>query len=329
MSRAVKAVRYRSSRQFAYLDLGRTSASTLLVTGTVRSGTTWLAEQVLNHDNRYRMIFEPLNKWRSPVAIPGLTWAKYLAPDDDAVEWRAALEAVVTGRIRSAWTDRANERRISRRRIIKCVSATNLLPWFWQRHPDMRTIHIVRHPFAVADSVCRLIDKSEQSPWPRQVADVDDVLAHAGLLDGPLLSQRDSILDLRQQCNSSFTLMVLRWCLENVVALREQWRSPNHHVLHYEDLVRGPAAELRRLEHALGPGSVPDPSTLARPSRTDFHKRVGTTRSQPGHEQELIARWEASIPLAEQQLGLSILETFGLDHVYGADPLPKAAPVPP
>jgi hypothetical protein len=147
------------------------------------------------------------------------------------------------------------------------------------------------------------------------------VLAHAGLLDGPLLGQRDSIRDLRQECNSWFTLMVLRWCLENVVPLREQWRSPNHYVLHYEDLVRGPAAELRRLEHALGPGSVPDPSTLARPSRTDFHK--------PGHEQELIARWEASMPAADQQLGLSILETFGLDHVYGADPLPKVAPVSP
>src|SRR3990172_8856278 len=134
--RVARGLRYRASKQYAYVDLGSSSASTVLVAGTQRSGTTWLAEDVLNHDNRYRMIFEPLHEFKSPVAPPGMAWAQYLAPDDGAVEFRAALDAVLRGRVRSPGTDRANHKRLARRRIIKCVSVANLLPWLRRWHPQ-------------------------------------------------------------------------------------------------------------------------------------------------------------------------------------------------
>jgi hypothetical protein len=321
--RAARALRYRATKQYAYLDLGRSSASTVLVVGTQRSGTTWLAEEVLNHDNRYRMIFEPLHEWKSTVAPPGMAWAQYLAPDDAAVQFRAALDAVMAGRIRSRSTDFANQKRVTWRRIVKCVSATNLLPWLHRWHPRMTTVHVIRHPFAVAHSLCQM-GWHEQRKGARG-AHTARVVTRAGLLDGPLLEYRDAVLDLHARCTSYFTLTVLRWCLENFVALRMVEPSARHHVVHYERLVLDPASELEPLMR-LGIMADAPAERFRRPSRTDFQQRVESARGGPGGELAFIAAWQDAVAPEDLHLGMTILEAFGLDDLYGLDPLSYDAP---
>lgn len=319
VQRVARGLAYRTSPRSAYLDVGRSSASTVLVAGMQRSGTTWLAEEVLNHDNRYRVIFEPLHQWKSDVAPQGMAWAQYLNPDDEAMQFRDAIDAVMTGRVRSVGTDRANNKRLARHRIVKCVTATNLLPWLQRRHPHMTTVHLIRHPFAVAHSMCRMQwPGRSNSPIPGDV-DTDRLIADAGLLDGPLHDMRDVVLDLRAQCTSPFALVVLRWCLENAVPLRMLEPSDLHHVFRYEHLVLDPISELERLVQ-LGIVTDAPAERFRRPSRTDFQQRVEGALAAPGGEGALIAPWEGETPRADLDLGMKILEEFGLHDVYGIDP---------
>jgi Sulfotransferase family len=313
-----RALRARAAPQNAYLDLGRSSASTVLVAGMQRSGTTWLAEEVLNHDNRYRMVFEPLHQWKSTVAPTGMAWAQYLAPDDDAPQFRDALDAVMQGRVRSTGTDRANHKRLARRRIVKCVTATNLMPWLRHRHPQMTTVHLIRHPFSVAHSLCRMRWRPPSSSPHAGDVDTDRLIAEAGLLEGPLHDMRDVVLDLRAQCTTPFALVVLRWCLENAVPLRTLQPSDLHHVLQYEHLVVDPKIALERLVE-LGIVTDVPAERFRRPSRTDFQQRVEGALAASEGEGALIAPWAGDTPRADLDLGMKILEAFGLHDVYGLD----------
>ncbi len=62
-----------------------------------------------------------------------------------------------------------------------------------------------------------------------------------------------------------------------------------------------------------------------RPSRTDFQQRVEGALAEPGGEIALIAPWEGATPGADLDLGVTILEAFGLHHLYGLDARPNRA----
>ena len=49
-----------------YLDRGGDHRDTVYLAGTARSGTSWISE-VINHDNAFRMIHEPLRRDRLSV----------------------------------------------------------------------------------------------------------------------------------------------------------------------------------------------------------------------------------------------------------------------
>jgi sulfotransferase family protein len=243
-------------RAACFLDLGRGIRDTTLVVSTGRSGSTWVAELV-NHRNEYRLVFEPFRPERVRKAR-ALGRGYYIDPSDQTHPQAAKIDSLLAGRVRGWWTDHQNHRRIARRRIVKDVRITNLLPWIRVRHPALRIVYVVRDPVAVARSWIELGWDDDLEALLTQ----DQLLARFADVRG--------VIDSIAAGGDPLERNVVRWCLENAIPLREAGDLDIHLVI-YEHLRDHPEVELERLFTYLGMAAPATESVARKPSETaDF-----------------------------------------------------------
>ena len=285
-----------------FLERDHDVASTCLVLGSARSGTTWAAE-VLSSAHDTRFIMEPFDD-RCSQFRGGLPDATYLAPGahNDRLEYFA--DRVFSGQLRSQWTDQYNHCHHASRRVVKDVRTVALLGWFLQRYPSMPVVYLLRHPFATAWSMATL-------GWG----------THGSLLAEP--SRLDALSDTERKIllPQAFLAEVTRWCVEQERGLRHL--EPSVRVVFYEDLVASPLAGFSKIAEHLGARSkawrnwTPDPATFTTPSATSVR------RVAPASADEWLASWQGMIDDATIQQALSIIKEFGLDDVYGLASTPN------
>ena len=291
----------------AYVDTHAPADPLWWVIGTQRSGTTWLGE-LIDPDQRMRTIFEPFHTVHSGVARRlGLPWGAYVPPGTDHPGLARTVDAIASGHVRDAWTDRQNRRRHYTSRMVKDVTATNLVPWIARHRPDDRVVLILRHPFAVVWSLLEV-------PWASGRDDTDALFADAGLREaiGPVAG-----LDgwIAQAAADAFVNRTLKWCLENALPLRAAGDG-EFAVVHYEHLVADPAGACARL-------GIAAPGDPTRPSSTDFRRRADAWGDDGA---TLVTDWQAHVTPAQVETGVRILDAFGLTTVYDADPWPRPVP---
>jgi len=310
---AVRRWRRLRSLRSGFIERNHNIAKTLMIAGTGRSGSTWLSE-VLVETFSCRMIFEPLRRDRVPVSA-GLPWGSYADPGRDDPELRQVLERILSGRLRSRWSDRHNAYRFPRRRLVKEIRATNLLPWLSAQFPQMPIVYLLRHPVPTAWSAMEL-------GWDPFLS---EFLGQPRLMDGPLAPWREVIA--RHGADPDlFHRHVLRWCMENVVPI--SLLSPGSvHVVFYEDLVEDPHGELRRLAAYLRRFGrrtwAFDPNTrpmVDRPSFANFRK---TPMMSPD---ERLRSWVGTVPQPSVERAVALLGEFGLDRVYATPVRPLVEP---
>jgi hypothetical protein len=281
--RAARTVRDLSAR--CYVDLSHDAGRTVLLCSSGRSGSTWLANLV-NHRNEYRLLFEPLRRDRVPAAA-GVRYGHYLDPSDEGGEVGRSVHAILRGEVRALWADRYNRARLVRRRLIKEIRATNLMPWIRARYPVLPIVYLLRDPAVVAASFERLGWDDHLSEFLVQ----DDLMA--------AVSDQAATIDAVSRTGSPFERHLLRWCLENALPLR-LLEAGDAHVVFYEDVVEAPRRELRRLFAYLGTEwdeRVLDAVTV--PSQTSFADAGGGGLSRTDGR------------------GGDLLGAFGLDWLYG------------
>lgn len=271
-----------------HFDLNADYRNSILVASSGRSGSTWLAD-IVNYKNEYRMIFEPFRRDRSPVA-KDIRFGLYLDPAMPAAPEAEAIEAILRGRVRTSYSEQRN-RRIARRRIIKDIRTTNLVPWIRANFPALPIVYLVRHPFAVAHSWTRL-------GW-RDFT--DEFTCQQSLMER--LSRFRPVIDGTIETGSEFERHVLRWCLENHIPLQDL-ASDDVHLVFYEDLVRDPASEVSRLFRYLGKEfDARALERLSEPSATTFVTESPALEYETARAAEIVAAFE-------------------LDRIYDADANP-------
>lgn len=276
------------------------SGDLVMLAGSGRSGTTWVAE-VLNHDHRFRDLFEPF--WGHKVeACRGFAARHYLRPGDPDPARHAVAADILAGRIRNDWIDQFDRAPDSPHRLVKEIRANLMLAWLQAHFPEMRIVLLLRHPGAVAASRLRL-------GWGTAL---DEMLAQPDLVDdhlGAILAQgRPGADPLERQ--------LWFWCIENLVPLR-QFSPGSIHVACYEDLRRDPEAGFRRIFDFLGLAwSEAVLDRVGRPSRMTVATDAAPATRDP------LARWrDACTPDDLDRLD-ALLARFRLDAIYTREVMP-------
>jgi hypothetical protein len=295
-----------------FIDHDADYRKSVMVAGMGRSGTTWLAD-LLNYRNDYRVVFEPFNHRRVALAV-NFSDHQYLRPSDDDYRYVEPARAILTGLVREHWVDRFNHRLIAHRRLVKDVRVNLILRWMRVHFPGMPIVLIARHPFAVAAS--RL----------SKGYDVDlqhEFLAQRALVEDFLQPYRDALL----ACRTPFERHVAAWCIEVGVPL-SQFAEDEICLVLYEDLCKKPAEVLQKTFAFIG--NAFDRSalrSLTRPSHTTyFPKRLRL--NWEGGADRIVTAWQDSITPAQIRRGLEIVEMFGMNELYGADPMPVTSRYP-
>jgi hypothetical protein len=279
--------------------------STVLVAGSGRGGTTWLAEMI-NFDNRYRFMFEPFYPARVPVSSAFREF-QYLRANEDSPGHLAAADAILAGRVQNAWVDTYNRKFRAKERLIKEIRANLFLAWIRRHFRHIPIVLLLRHPFAVAYS--RL-----QENWS---APIEQAFFSQPLLVTDYLEKLPFPAGM-----SRFERHVFWWCIETLVPLT-QLLPEEILVVTYEECIANPVPILRRIfEHIGRPYDTGVLSVLKRPS-AEARRNIWSRNISPilvG--EDLVCHWTKELDERTIQAGCEILKQFGLHVIYGQDPWP-------
>lgn len=278
-------------------DLGGDHRDAVFLAGSGRGGTTWLADLICRGGG-YRLVFEPFYSKRVRIC-EHFNSKQYLRPDDERKKFFGPARSILSGEVRSAWTDRFRGRFAVRRRLVKDIRANLLLGWMKARFPETPMILLMRHPCAVAASRLRLGWKDNLEETMRQEDLVEDFLA-------PFESEI-------RAAKTPFERHIFLWCIDNYVPMM-QLGPDDLHLVFYEHLRARPEDELRGIFAFLGQDF--DERALRETERPSSLSRNGTVA--PTDE------WRASLGGKQIERAIEILSLFGLDGIYNKDLMPDA-----
>lgn len=238
-----------------------TSASNkpILVTGSHRSGSTWVGRMLALHPS-VGYIMEPFNLNHRPgiCRVRFDYWFQYVSSEDgqryasaieDCLNFRysvsAELSAIRTPRdlgrmVRDYWTC-ANHRLRSRRALMKDPIALLSAGWLSDQF-DMDVVVLIRHPAAFAGSL-----KAAHWPHPFQ-----HFLEQEKLIERYLPGFRQEIEEQARNPGDIIDQAILLWNLFHSVIHQYQSEYAGWHFLRHEDLSRDPVANYRNLYSKLG-----------------------------------------------------------------------------
>jgi hypothetical protein len=281
-----------------YVDLGHDHRDSVFLAGSGRGGTTWVSE-IINYRGEYRYVFEPFHPGEVHIC-KNFRSKQYLRPEDRREEYLGPARRVLTGGLRSRWTDRFHRKFIARGRLIKDIRANLLLGWMRANFAGMPIILLLRHPCAVVASRLALGWKDNLAETMGQDELVEDFL-------------RPVELEIRG-ARDAFERHLFLWCIENYVPLR-QFAPGEIHLAFYENFLADPDDEIRRLFAFLG---------------RDFDERVYRTVKRPSPLSRRgaapgappVNAWRRHVTDAQLERAIEILGLFGLQRLYGEGAMP-------
>lgn len=275
--------------------------NTVMVSGTGRSGTTWVAN-IINASNQFRVMFEPFHSLKIKL-VSKWNYRQYLRENNSSKEYLGPAKTILSGGVMDPWIDQYNRKVFARKRLVKEIRTNVLLKWIKHHFPEIPIILVLRHPCAVALSKLAL-------GWDTHL---DDFLKQEDLLDDHLNPFKAEIHAARD----SFEKHVFMWCIENYVPLR-QFEADEIHVIFYEEMCARPEKEIARLNSFLKYKSPIESDTkllrAASPtSRRDSAINTGESK---------IFGWQDKIDPRQRKRALEILTLFGLQTIYNSEAMP-------
>jgi hypothetical protein len=285
---------------------------TLVVAGTPRSGTTWLAE-VLSATSEYAMIYEPLHPVRFPEAArSGFQARTYLPAGKTWISGEKYLEEVFTGRISSArFEGMKNFKKaiLSHKLIVKFIRVNRLLPWLSEKFNVRHIILLIRHPCAVIASQLRsgyygyndiflghdICPKKEKIV--REAQNID-------CIDGNIIKKIERI-------ETPEEVLATLWCLDNYVPLTSPQKN-RWLLVPYEKLMIEKTISINHIIDMCGIlSSKKNVECITKPSRTASSDLITANIQQ-------LSKWKNNLSNDQITKVLNMVSAFGLDFYTDA-----------
>ena len=283
---------------------------TIVIAGTPRSGTTWLAE-VLGKTNEYATVFEPLHPvWFPEATQSGFQARTYITPGKSWFAGESYMEKVLSGKIVSTrFQGMGNIKKVilSRRLIVKFIRCNRLLPWLSEKFNVGHIILMVRHPCAVVVSQITsgyygyndLSNRCDICPKKGKI------LSEAEEVD----CVDEDIIKKIEKIETPEEVLATVWCLDNYVPLnflpKERWS-----LVPYEKLMMDKIACMQQ---------IIDVSGIRRPMKNieELNKpsKVASSDLKTDATQQL-SKWKKSLSKSQIRNILDVVSALELDF-YG------------
>jgi len=206
----------------------------VLISGSGRSGTSWLAN-ICNYKNDFRYIFEPLNPKK--LRTKKNKWA--LSVDDSSSQ----MQSMLNGQVSNSWVNSRNRKLFAKRRLIKEIRTNLMLDWIINKSPNTKIIVIIRNPLAVAASRKSLDQRNDGSDWQW-------LPSLKQLLNEPILKsilKVDEYEFLSDQVGKGIVMeTVADWCINNLIAFELIDRTQVKFV-YYEELLSNSSEKVKEI----------------------------------------------------------------------------------
>lgn len=276
---------------------------TFVITGSGRSGTTWLAE-TLAAAPRTAVLFEPLYGRECPgAAAAGFTWLASLATNDNDWAKYYYMRQVLEGKIRNCWTFRIMTPSMAispHNWIVKFIRANLLLEWLTTTFPIPKPLLLIRHPCAVVASIRSFTE------WP------------APVLSTPWLDHRPELRSYFATLSTIEEQRAAQWVIETLAPLSLPRPWP-FHLVFYEDLI---TSGLQALESVLADWRLPANARMqSRFTSDSATSRRGAARTRADRLQS----WKRELPSPVIHRILDVVTSSGITF-YNDSPVPLCRP---
>ncbi len=286
----------------------------LIIAGSGRSGTTWLAELLNNIPNSV-LIFEPLNIDANPkLDNSEFNVNKYLDPGEVSQVDYNFFENLFRLSFLCKWDTKFisifDVFKVDYY-IIKFIRANLIINWLSEKFPIKKPIFIIRHPCAVVSSLLKF-------KWGNdKINKINLPFPFFRDIDHNQLTQEEKL--------------ALSWCEDNYVPL-----STNNSfiVVSFEGLVVYPEKELNRIFELW---NIPVPKDIMKklniPSQTYFSKNNNNNMNDKKiNSTEILTKWKIQLEKGQIEKILKIVNKSGMNfytdalepdynRLYGKNPL--------
>jgi hypothetical protein len=262
----------------------------IVITGSPRSGTTWLAE-IISQSKGAFMLFEPLSlSGVKRLKALGFDWRQHIPID---TEWPEALEyfeLLNQGRYLTPWMlSHSDKNELSEAHffILKFVRANLLLPWYIRNLKPLRPpVFLIRNPIDVISSQLSLNWKNAPAKF-----NVPQTRFSREFYS--------PFMNVINEINSTEEFLTARWCIDNAYLIKHPENNLSWITCIYDNLRKHPEDELpelfRRLNLAFDKSLL---NNIKQPSKSSYNYEKTTSR-----------------PLTQEQTAkcLNIIRLFKLD----------------
>ncbi|CAN5543306.1 hypothetical protein BH10BAC2_BH10BAC2_37650 [soil metagenome] len=288
---------YRRTLSRLYINTNSDLNNTVLLASMGRGGST-LVSEILNYDNRFRIVFEPM-KLDQVIEFKDFAYPTYLAPSYKDENTYAVFKKAFEGKIRTNWTDSQNKKFICKYRLVKEIRANFMLGWINNNFPEVPLIILLRNPYALAESWSR-------ANWPvlefkKQILEQQKKLQE--VLPAGVLSAFNA-------CENVRDLTIHIWCMSYYLPLK-QLGIKNYCLLYYENFIKEPESEIRKLFSFLKLEFKGNATAL-------IGKESSMTRQDSPLKkgENILVSWKKKYTDEDIVRGNSIIQQYGLFDLY-------------
>jgi hypothetical protein len=285
-----------------YRDTDRDPSRSILVAGTGRSGTTWLAD-IINSQIPCRIMFEPFHR-RQVEEFNQFNYFQYMRPTDSNDALLSYCHKVFTGDIKHKWIDAQINHIFPKYRLIKDVRVNLFLKWIHNNFPSIPLLFIVRHPCAVVQS--RIEWNWEADP------DIEPFLNQNELINDYLYDKIDTI----KKAKTIEEKHAIIWCISNIVPIK-QFQPDRINAIFYENMCIQPDIEVPKIFHMIQQGY--EKSVFKSIKELSSTTRRGSALVAGG---DVLTWWKKRLSSRQIRNILHVVEQFELGYLYDDSCIP-------
>ena len=295
----------------------------IIVFGSPRSGTTWLAEMLKGLPG-YKLLNEPLRLSTNPRARDaGFEWRTHLPPGTDSPVREEHLRGVLQGHVDlgPAWHFRSDglfgklwEHVSCNSAVVKFCRLGRMLHWVAERFDVRGMVVVIRHPCAVISSRLQMGENWKGKDEEKKQIPVS--CRYGGKIPERICDEFSHIFEGVEHWVEH---LAISWALDYYFAFYDHPRGSEDYpwiLTSYEQLLLDGEEELERIVSKLG-GEVTD--TMLSQIGTASSFASDSFRMDVRHQ---LTKWKSKLTDRQVRDILEVAEAFQLDF-YEEDPAPN------